>query len=54
MKIKEMAGSVLHFALNRKLSSFGKSFLLRINRSVTQETTEQNFESGNEVKLTLC
>jgi hypothetical protein len=32
----------------------GKSFFLRINRPGTQETTKQDFESGNEVKLILC
>jgi hypothetical protein len=30
-----------------------KAFSLRINRRTTQETTKRDFESRNEVKLTL-
>jgi hypothetical protein len=31
-----------------------KAFFLRINRPGTQETTKQDSENGNEVKVTAC
>jgi hypothetical protein len=42
------------FVTPREIIQLWKKLFFRTNRPGTQETTKQDFESGNEVKLTLC